>query len=207
MRTPDNLLRFPNGITVSEIKKQAKKLKKETGKSHSQVLRQLAKDSGIDLPWEKVLSQLRTYWDSYFAEFIFQEEPEWDFTVLIGGFNSEQSALEYAKRNGSLKWFEGMLLFKYDGDDNPGWRILDEREIVIKQQKPETVGNMTVYPQDFDKVNIRIHEFPQVLGRKVTSFGSLAYGVSKSPLIQEPLTVDKGQPELHLKEKWARTQI
>lgn len=195
MRTPDDLLRFPNGTTVSEIKKQAKKLKKETGKSHSQVLRQLTKDCGIDLPWEKALNQLRTYWDSHFAEFIFQEESEWDFTVLIGGFKNEQSALKYAKRDGSLKWFNGMLLFKYDGDDHPEWRILDEREIVIKQQKPETIGNMTVYPQDFELVKFRSHEFSQVVGRKVTSFGSLAYGVSKSPLIQELPTVEKNQPD------------
>ena len=196
MRTPDELLRFPDGKTVSEIKKEAKRLKKASDSSHSQVLRQLAKDSGIDLPWEKALNQLRAYWDSHFAEFIFQEEPEWDFTVLIGGFKSEEAALDYAKRDGRLKWFNGMLLFEYDGDDNPAWRILDEREIVIKRQNPETISNMTVYPQDFETVKFRVHELPQLLGHKVTSFGSLAYSVSKSPLIQEPPTVEKGQPDL-----------
>lgn len=191
MNTPDDLLRFPDGKSVSEIKKDAKRLKKESDLSHSQVLRQLAKDSGIDLSWEKALNQLRTYWDSHFAEFIFQEEPEWDFTVLIGGFNTENDALTYAKGDGSLKWSYGMLMFKHDGDDNSDWRILDEREIVIKRQKPDTLGNMTVYPQDFVQVKFKSYEFPKVVGRQVTSFGSLAYGVSKSPLIQDPPFVEK----------------
>ncbi|EMY6611272.1 MULTISPECIES: hypothetical protein [Vibrio] len=192
MQTPDNLLRFPDGKAVSQIKKEAKRLKKTSDLSHSQVLRQLAKDSGIDLPWEKALKQLRSYWDSHFAEFIFQEEPEWDFTVLIGGFDTEEAALAYAKGDGSLRWSYGMLMFRHNGDDNSDWRKLDEREIVIKQQKPETLGNMTVYPQDFEEVKFRSHEFPQVVGRQVTSFGSLAYGVSKSPLIQESPFVEKG---------------
>ncbi|MBD0788071.1 hypothetical protein HUO09_17085 [Vibrio sp. Y2-5] len=196
MLTPDHLLRFPDGKVVSQIKKEAKRLTKASELSHSQVLSQLAKDSGIDLPWEKALKQLRIYWDSYFAEFIFQEEPEWEFTVQIGGFSTEEAAVSYAKGDGSLKWSYGMLMFRHESDENPDWRILDEREIIIKRQKPETLGNMTVYPQDFEQVKFRSHEFSQVVGRKVTSFGSLAYGVSKSPLVQEPPFVEKGSNDV-----------
>lgn len=212
-KTPDDLLRFPSGLNVSEAKKAAKKLKKQANITQSQALRLVAKQNGIDLPWEKSIEKLRKYWDSCFAEYIFQEEPNIELTVLIGGFSDLETATKYAKTDGRLQWRDGELWFKASGIRREGvkdgiyqtyyeggheYRKLDDYEVKIRVQKAETRNNLTVYPQDFDEVCIPVRNLPKFLGRPVTSFGSLAYGASKSPLVEEPHFVEKEKDDLLL---------
>lgn len=55
----DNLL-FPSGLTVCQVKKAAKKLRKSTkGLKHLQALRICAKENGLDAEWNKVILALK----------------------------------------------------------------------------------------------------------------------------------------------------
>ena len=188
-KTPDDLLLFPSGLSVSEIKKSAKKLKKQSSLTQTQALQQLASDNGLDLSWEKALVHLRNYWGSYFAEFIYQEEPEYEATVRIGGFSSEEEALDYAIKDGKLIGFNKSLWFDYASKGEP--RELLGYEVILRVQDPKTYNNLTVYPHDFHGVNIPINKWQEFIGRLVLRFDSLAWGVTQSPLIAPERYVEK----------------
>lgn len=50
--------RFPSGATMSQVKKDAKSIKRERNVSHSEALDAAAKLHGLDLPWNEVQSRL-----------------------------------------------------------------------------------------------------------------------------------------------------
>lgn len=85
------------------------------------------------------------------------------------------------------------MLFKHATDTD--WRALNDYEVQLRKQKPETLHNMTVYPQDFDDVAVRLWKLPAYLGRNVSSLESLAYGTRKSPLLCKPAYLDEGRLE------------
>ena len=186
---PDDLLLFPSGKSVSEIKKQSKKLKKSSSLSQAQALRECATLNGIDLSWEKSLNQLRLYWCSWFAEFVFQEEPEYEVTVRIGGFD-KQSATEFSESTARLRWIDGGLWFSANGSGDgvgcfheDGFRRLQDYEVTLRVQKPETRNNIISHEADFVAVNIPVAKYPAYFGREPVSFSSLAIGTEQSPLL------------------------
>ena len=56
-------LRFPSGATMSQVKKDAKSIKRERNVSHSEALDAAAKQHGFNLPWNEVQSRLSSRGD------------------------------------------------------------------------------------------------------------------------------------------------
>ena len=52
---PVTNIKFPSGRSVTNLKKDAKRLVKEQSINHGQALNIIAEENGIDLPWEKAI--------------------------------------------------------------------------------------------------------------------------------------------------------
>lgn len=58
MSNSDNL-KFPNGRSIEQIRKDAKRLKKQTSLTMTQALNQCAVENGLNLTWDKAIEKLK----------------------------------------------------------------------------------------------------------------------------------------------------
>lgn len=65
-------LKFPSGRAASQIKKDAKRLKKSSGITLTEALNQCANENGMDLPWDQAINALKR--NALFASIIMEEQ-------------------------------------------------------------------------------------------------------------------------------------
>ena len=111
----------------------------------------------------------------YKAVGIFQGDYGWELSITIPGFDDILSAAELASK--------GIKEVKYNISErklfariNNSYRELIPSEVVVSKLKPESEDKAITNADDYEPVNLKIHDFWSIQGLNST-FGSLAYGV------------------------------
>lgn len=105
-----------------------------------------------------------------------QGEPEWELVITLGEFDDVEAAARFG--NGGIK------RLKYDRDSRQLILVtkdgaihqVQSHQLVVSKQKAESMGKLMVDADDFEPVDVKIEDFPEIDGLD-SGFGSLAYGV------------------------------
>jgi hypothetical protein len=184
-------LRFPSGRTVRKVKQEAKKIKSNYP-NNTEALNALAIQHGVNLPWDKALSYLEEFWDSWFAIHIFQEEANWQIDVRCKRFKLEEDTNAYAKSStDKLKWAGGNNpLVMIDHKTNESI-VLNNADVRLWRTKPESMNKISVSMDDMERVYAPITEWPKLFGNEYPTFGSLAWAVEYGDDDGKPKNIEK----------------
>ncbi|MBO1897621.1 hypothetical protein HNW13_017940 [Shewanella sp. BF02_Schw] len=170
-----DLLRFPSGRTVHKVKQEAKKIK-SAYLTNTDALNALAVQHGLDMPWDKAITYLNKYWNSWFGVHIYQEQPEWQIDVRYGRFDNEGDAQSFSKSfNGSLKWVGGDNPLIMIDDKTSVTYVVNNSDVKLWRTKPQSMNKIMISQDDLERVYAPISKWPELFHNEKPTFGSLAY--------------------------------
>ena len=167
-------LRFPSGKSVKKIKQEVKKIKHKY-KNNTEALCFLAKQNGVDLPWDKAISYLKNYWNAWFAIGIYQEDAHWSLDVILGRFETEEEATKFAKLSNQVPVWNGgeTPLLLVDGDGNH--KVLNNADVRLWRTKKESMNKICISAHDLERVYAPIKCWQETFEKQTPQFSSLAY--------------------------------
>lgn len=170
-------LRFPSGRTVRKVKQDAKKIKQNYS-SNTEALNALAIEHGVNMPWDKALSYLEDFWNSWFSVHIFQEEAHWQIDVRHKRFQQKDEAENFASSfYGSLKWVGGDNPLVLINDKTGEKLVLNNADVRLWRTKAEAMNKICISQDDRERVYAPILKWPELFENENPTFGSLASGV------------------------------
>ena len=112
----------------------------------------------------------------YQARTIWQGEPEWELVITLGQFQDIKSAAHFANRGIHKLYYDeerrSLFVISKKGESIQ----VQQEKLVVSKIKPEAVGKLMVDADDFEPVDVKIEDFPEIEGLD-SGFGSLAYSV------------------------------
>jgi len=170
-------LRFPSGRSVRKIKQDVKKVKPNFS-NNTEALNALAKQHGIDMPWDKAIEYMADFWDSWFAVDIYQEEAEWQIDVRHKRFKIKEDAELYSKLfSGKLKWIGGDTPLVLINNNTGETTQLNNADVRLWRTKAESRNKIAISLEDMERVYKPICDWPELFKNENPTFGSLASGV------------------------------
>lgn len=175
-----NSLKFPSGRSISNLKKEAKALKQTRNgdRSLTQCLNELSRKNGLQMDWDEAIEHLKTYWSSWFAEAIYQEDAHWQIDVLTGGFKSREEAEAFSKPFvGKLLWVGGENPLIHLDEKTGETRTLFNSDVRLWKTKDEAREKIMISIDDMEQIHAPIIQWPELFGNNKPYFESLAWGV------------------------------
>ncbi len=112
----------------------------------------------------------------YQARTIWQGEPQWELIITLGQFEDIKSAAYFANRGIQKLYYDEELRSLFVISKKGETIQVQQEQLVVSKIKPEAVGKLMVDAGDFEPVDVKIEDFPEIEGLD-SGFGSLAYSV------------------------------
>ena len=131
---------FPSGRTVRKIKKDAKEFKGIEKCSTTEALNQLAVINGVEMPWDKAISELEKYSDVWYVHSLFCIGLDTLISVRHKQHNDKVSAQAACdKFNGSIELNDDCDLILNDGIDD--FEITNVHGVSLWEAKGEVTAS------------------------------------------------------------------